>query len=332
MYYTEDRSQADRKIRLNPSKDQSHDEAIPAVSSRTLAVLLVLVQIISLQLGAVLATGLASRVGGISAATLRMTFAALVAWAVVRPNVRLIRREDLPLIVGFGCVLAVMNASFFEAISRLPLGVATTLEFIGPLVVILVSARRARDRAWGLVAAAGVMLLTWHAGHLDRWGLLCALMAAAARSLYILGSKRVGQRYSNADGLCYALIVGCVVALPFGMTIAGQELLQPDVLLVGLVVAVLSSAIPYLCDLFSLRRLPSHTFGVLISMGPAVGALAGFLLLGQQISLSQSVGVALVVGASVGALTAGPDRDFYSTRPLSWLSRLSQLARRVRNI
>lgn len=267
-----------------------------------MATLLVFLQMTSLQLGAVLATGLATRIGGIPAATLRLGFAALLTWIVVRPKVRRIKRGDIPLIVAFGAVLAVMNASFFAAISRLPLGIATTLEFLGPLLVVLISAGRSRDRVWGLVAAAGVFLLTWNVGHLDGWGVLFALIAAACRALYIVGSKRIGQRYGNADGLCFALVVGCALALPAGGVIGGRQLLEPEILLTGIGVAILSSAVPYLCDLFALRRLPSHVFGILISMAPAAGALAGFLLLGQLLRPLQVAGIALVVAASIGAL------------------------------
>ncbi|MFB6393860.1 DMT family transporter [Polymorphospora lycopeni] len=289
-------------MELEP-EPRTHGARTDVAERRTTAsTMLVFLQMTSLQLGAVFATGLAARIGAVPAATLRLGFAAVFTWIAVRPKVGRITRGDLPLVVTFGAVLAVMNASFFAAISRLPLGVATTLEFLGPLAVVLISAARFRDRIWGLVAAAGVVLLTWNLGHLDGWGIGFALVAATCRALYIVGSKRIGQRYGNADGLCFALAVGFVLALPFGAVIGGRQLLQQDVLLTGMLVALLSSAVPYLCDLYALRHLPSHVFGILVSMAPAGGALAGFLLLDQVLRPVQAAGIALVVAASIGAL------------------------------
>jgi inner membrane transporter RhtA len=275
---------------------------------RRRAGVLVAGQIISLQLGAVVAQPLISEVGGTATAALRITFAAGVLWLLARPRLRDLRRQDLPLVVALGVVLAAMNLCFFEAIHRLPLGIATTVEFLGPLAVVLLAARRPLDVAWGTMAAAGVALLTWNRSNLDLVGLGFAAIAAVCRALYILCSQAIGRRWQNSQGLCFALLVGAVLALPTGLGLTGTAMLEPGVLFTGLQVAILSSAIPYALDLAALRRLPARTFGVLISLGPAAAALFGRVLLDQHLGPAQLGGVALVVIASTGAMRLLPAR------------------------
>jgi inner membrane transporter RhtA len=273
------------------------------------AAVLVLAQIASLQLGAVLAKHVIAQVGGLATAALRICLAAVIVGAIARPALRQIRRADLPLLLGFGVALAVMNACFFQAIDRLPLGVATTIEFLGPLAVVVGTALGPRDLAWGAMAAAGVALLTWTGGPLDPVGLAFAGVAAACRALYILCSQAVGRRYHDSTGLCVALAVGAIVALPPGLIATGGAMLAPGILLGGLGIALLSSAIPYALDMAALRRLPARTFSVLISLAPAAAALFGYALLDQRLRSLQLAGIALVVLASLGALTSSRAPD-----------------------
>jgi len=274
----------------------------PSAPSPRPAAILVLGQIISLQCGAVVAKHVITQVGGAATAALRISFAAVIVGLLARPSLRALRRPDLPLVLAFGIVLAAMNLCFFEAIRRLPLGIATTIEFLGPLAVVLFTAHRALDVAWGAMAAIGVALLTWSGGHLAPAGLVFAGAAAGCRALYILCGQAVGRRYANSVGLSMALVVGAVFALPPSLIATGRALLAPGVLLAGLAVALLSSAIPYALDMAALRRLPARTFGVLISVGPAVAALFGYVLLDQRLRAAQLGGIALVVLASIGAL------------------------------
>jgi inner membrane transporter RhtA len=250
---------------------------------------------------------------------LRSLFAAVALLALARfgPLGRgswRIRRDELRDVVGFGVVLAAMNVCFYAAIDRLPLGVAVTLEFVGPLGVAILGSRRRLDLVWGLMAAIGVVLLSegTEGGSIDAAGVVLALAAGAFWGLYILLSARVGGHGPGLAGLAIAVSISAVLVLPYGVAAGGSELLVPAVLAVGVGVALLSSAIPYVFELEALRRLPNAVFGVLMSLEPAVAALIGFVALSQDLSALQVLAVALVVAASVGALrstSAPPPQD-----------------------
>jgi inner membrane transporter RhtA len=265
---------------------------------------MVLGSILSVQLGAALATGLFDQVGPGGASMLRSGFAALVLLAVAHRSLRELRGSRLREVVLFGLILAAMNLSFYAAIDRLPLGVAVTLEFTGPLAVAVFGSRRRRDLVWALLAALGIVLLSgaFGEGGIDAVGALLALLAGALWGAYILQSARVGASYPGLGGLASATAVAALLVAPVGFVQGAGELLDPGVLAVGLAVGLLSSAIPYALELEALRRLPNAVFGVLMSLEPAVAALIGFVALSQDLSVLEVVAIGLVVTASAGAL------------------------------
>ncbi|GAA2668698.1 MULTISPECIES: DMT family transporter [Actinosynnema] len=261
---------------------------------------LLLVGVISVQVGAAVAKNLFAQVGSAGAVTLRLVLAALVLLAVWRPSVRMPART-WAVVGGFGVVLGTMNLLIYQAIERIPLGAAVTIEFLGPLAVAVLGSRRWVDGVWAVLAGGGVLMLARADGGLSFAGVAFALAAAACWAAYILLSAAVGGRTSGGSGLALAMVVGSLVALPFGIGSAGAQLVDPHVLLVGLGVALLSSVVPYSLELEALRRIPSKTFGVLMSLGPAAAALAGLVLLGERLDWAQWVAVGCVVAASVGA-------------------------------
>ena len=235
----------------------------------------------------------------------RVLFAAIVLIAVWRPSVRESSPEAWRLVAMFGVALAAMNLSFYASLDRIPLGIAVTLEFIGPLGVAMLASRRAVDLAWAGLAAAGIVLLSpAPGGSLDALGAGLALVAGLFWGAYILLSARVGRAFSGGNGLALAMVVASVLLLPIGIAGGGAELLEPSLLAIGLGVALLSSAIPYSLELEALRRLPEGTFGVLMSLEPGVAALVGLVLLGQDLSAAQVAAIVLVGAASAGALGA----------------------------
>jgi inner membrane transporter RhtA len=204
-------------------------------------------------------------------------------------------------VLAYGLVLGVMNLCFYQAIDRIPLGIAVTVEFLGPLAVALGGSRRLLDGLWALMAAGGVVLLTEARGELSTVGLLFALAAGTCWGIYILLTAALGSRTTDGQGLALAMSVGAVVVLPVGVVESGSALLDPRILAIALAVALLSSVVPYSLELEALRSIPPRVFGVLMSMEPAVAALAGLLVLGEALHALQWVAVGLVVAASVGA-------------------------------
>jgi inner membrane transporter RhtA len=234
---------------------------------------------------------------------LRLFLSAVILLAIARPSLRGRSRADMGAAIMFGVVLAAMNWSFYEAINRLPLGVAVTIEFTGPLVVAVAGSRRLLDLVWVVLAGAGVALLALRSGDqqgIHALGVVLALLAATCWALYILLSQRVGAAFAQLDGLAIALAVGTFLMLPAGIVQGGRALLTPHVLLGGLAVALLSSLIPYSLEITALRRLTAYRFGLLMSLEPAVAALAGVLVLGQQVTAVLAVALTMVIGASVG--------------------------------
>ncbi|MGE0067404.1 MAG: DMT family transporter [Solirubrobacterales bacterium] len=260
--------------------------------------------IASVQCGAALATTLFDEVGSAGAVFVRSLFGALLLATVAGRAATALRRSQLRDVALFGATLAGMNLCFYASLEHLPLGIAVTLEFVGPLGVAVFGSRRRRDLLWALLAAAGIPLLSGGAGGegIDALGALLALAAGVFWAGYILLSARVGTHGPGLGGLTAAMAFSAVLVAPFGIAAGGADLLDPAVLAVGLGVGLLSSAIPYALELEALRRLPNAVFGVLMSLEPAVGALVGFLALSQGLALSEAVAIALVVAASAGAL------------------------------
>jgi inner membrane transporter RhtA len=269
---------------------------------------LVLGGITSIQFGAALAATLFDDLGPAGTSVLRLGFAAIILMALFRPAVRSRPPRALRLVVVFGLTLGAMNLCFYEAVDRIPLGVAVTIEFAGPLGVAVCTSRRRLDLVWAGAAAVGILLLSnpFGAG-IDTMGLVLALAAAAMWAAYILIAQRATTYFEGSDGLALAMVAGALVPLVPGFAEAGTTLLQPQWLAIGAGVAMLSSVVPYSLETEALRRLPTNVFGVLMSIEPAVAAVAGFLVLGQALGAREIVAIGFVVAASVGvSRTAGP--------------------------
>lgn len=274
----------------------------PVGRGRAAAVGLVVIAAVSPQLGAAFAVTLFDELGPAGTVFLRLVFATIVLWAIWRPRLT----GDLRLAGAFGVALGLMNWSFYEAIGRIPLAVAVTIEFAGPLLVAVIGSRRLLDGLWVALAAVGIVLLVNPgAGSLDPVGVAFALAAGACWMGYIYLSKRVGAAYPGGQGLAIAMAVGALIVLPAGVLQGGPALAQPELLGSVLVVALASSVVPYSLELVALRRLPESVFGVLMSLDPAIAALAGFAMLGQALGPRDLLGIAMVVVASAGSAGLG---------------------------
>jgi inner membrane transporter RhtA len=269
------------------------------------APLLVIGGVASTQAGAAVAKSLFDDLGAGGTVLCRTVFAALVLNLLWRPRFAGHSRRDLLTAAAFGVALAGMNLSFYEALSRIPLGVAVTIEFVGPLAVAVGGSRRALDLLWVGFAAAGVVLLARGGGDIEVAGIWLALLAGVFWASYILLSARTGRAFPGGSGLALAMALGAVLLAPFGVADGGGALLHPALLAAGFGVAMLSSAIPYSLELEALRRLPARVFGIVLSIEPAMAALAGFVILGEGLRPRDAVAIVLVVTASAGAsLTA----------------------------
>jgi inner membrane transporter RhtA len=262
---------------------------------------LVITGVLSVQLGAAVAKSLFDHVTPTGVVAFRLVFGVIVLGVLFRPRINR-PPSELRLAIAFGLTLVSMNLCFFQALDRIPLGIAVTLEFVGPLAVALVGSRRSSDFLWVAMAAAGIALLApGVGGGADAVGVAFALAAGVLWGVYILLGARVGRAFSGPTGLVLAMTVGACVALPLGVASAGSSLLEPALLAAGFGVAILSSAIPWSLELEALRRLPTHVFGVLMSLEPAIGALVGFVVLGERLGVRAITAIALVVIASAGA-------------------------------
>jgi inner membrane transporter RhtA len=267
---------------------------------------LALLAMLSVQLGAAGAKNLFRSLGPEGTVFLRIAFAALLLLAVWRPRLRGYTRADYLMVLLFGVVIAGMNACFYAAIDRLPLGIAVTVEFVGPLGVAVAGSRRALDLLWVALAAVGVILLAPIGGAaIDPLGLLFALLAGGGWAGYILLNVRVGRAFPGNAGLALSLGVAALVAVPLGVFGAGTALLNPGLLLAGALVAVLSTVIPFSLEHTALKRLPARTFGVLMSAEPAIAALVGFLLLGEGLGVRGLLALACVSSATIGSARLG---------------------------
>ena len=264
---------------------------------------LVVVAVSTLQVGAAFAVTLFDELGAAGTSLLRLGLAAVVLLAVWRPRLAGRSRQDLLVTLAFGVALGTMNLAIYEAMERIPIGAAVTIEFAGPLGLAVALSRRALDLVWVALAAAGILLLTnpFGASDLDAAGIGFALLAAAAWAAYIPISARTGTLFPGGSGLAIAMVVAAVLIAPAGIAQGGGRLLEPALLAQGAIVALASSVIPYSLELESLRRSPAGVFGVLMSLEPAVAALAGFVVLGQALGASELVAIGLVVAASAGA-------------------------------
>lgn len=292
-----------------------------AVSPRTrrtpaTPVALAVTAILSVQFGNAIAGGTFSEVGSLGAATLRLVLAASILMLVIRPRMRGWSRRTWAGVLLLGIGLGGMNALIYLAIERIPIGVAVTIELLGPLAVAVAGTRRARDLLWVALAALGVLLLGIdRGGALALDGALFAAAAAAFWALYIVASARLGATSDErpaprgVDALAVAMVVAALIVAPFGATQATDAVLaNPTLVAVFVGIAIMTSALPYALEFIALKTMPTRVFGVLSSLGPAVAALAGLIVLGQVLSVLQLVAVAAVIVASVGAVS-GASRD-----------------------
>ena len=258
---------------------------------------------ISVQFGAALAVNLMPRAGALGVVTLRLLAAAVVLLLVCRPRLRGHSRTDWGTVIVFGITLGAMNGLFYQAVDRIPLGAAVTLEVLGPLALSVLASRRAINALWAGLALTGVFLLGGGGfGGLDPVGVGFALAAGAMWAAYIVFSARTGRRFPQADGLALAMAVGALLMLPLGIAESGAKLADPVTIALGSAVAILSSVLPYTLELLALRRLPASTFAIMMSLEPAIAATAGFLILHQALSALQAAAIALVIAASMGAV------------------------------
>ncbi|MGF1517016.1 MAG: DMT family transporter [Nodosilinea sp.] len=263
---------------------------------------LVIAAMASTQLGSTLAKSLFGQVGPLGMVLLRVGLSAAVLMAWCRPRWRGHSLQDYRLLVAFGLSLAIMNALFYCAIARIPIGVAVALEFSGPLTVALLHSRRWLDGLWVGLAAVGIVLLSpLNTPDLDGLGVAFALLAGVAWGAYIVLSARMGRAFRGGEGLALAMAVGALALLPVGIVAEGRALLSPQVLLLGLGVALLASTLPYSLEMNALRRMPVNVFGVLMSLEPAIATLISFVWLKEALSPAMLGAIALVMVAAAGA-------------------------------
>ncbi|MEE2041613.1 EamA family transporter [Nocardiopsis sp. CT-R113] len=278
-------------------------EAIPPVW-------LVMISIVSVQTGAGVAKNLFDSLPPAAVVWLRLLTSAALLVLLVRPALRARSRTDWLVVVGYGVALAMMNFLIYQAFARIPLGIAVTIEYLGPLTIAILGSRRRIDLVWAGLAGLGVVALGLESGSMDPLGILFAVLAAVAWAGYILLSAATGQRFSGASGLAIASVVGVVIMAPAGISEGGAALLDWRLLLFGLAVGVLSSIVPYTLELNALRRMPPRVFGVLMSLQPAAAALVGLVLLGELLSVWQWFAVGCVIAASAGSTrTSARDGD-----------------------
>ena len=268
---------------------------------------LLLVSILSVQFGSALAKSLFGALGPWGVVSLRVTFSAIFFFIVWRFKWNAKVRENIGPIVLFGVVLAAMNSAFYAAIDRIPLGIAITLEFAGPLGLAILKSQRKLDLLWAALAIAGISLLAPTNGfNINLLGMALALLAGVFWALYIVLAAKVGSQLSGIEGLAWALIVSTVLLLPIGIATTGSALLNPKLLALGAGVALLSTTIPYAIELIVLRSLPIKVFSIMLSLEPMAGVLAGLIVLGEQLSARSLAACLLVSIAAAGAAKSNP--------------------------
>lgn len=265
--------------------------------------------LVSVQIGAAFAKSLFPLAGPEGVGALRMGLAAIALSLILRPwTLRLDRKEALALL-GYGVMIGAMNLLIYRAFATIPVGIAISVEVLGPLGVALLGSRRRKDLLWIALALAGAALLPFGAGGvgLDWRGVAFALAAAVCWGLYIAFGSRVAKA-AGGRGVALGMTTAALMILPFGIHGAGWSLLAPEVLKTALLVALMSSALPFLLDIYAMKRLPAKVFGVLMSASPAVSALAGWAVLGERLGAAQWLGVFCIAAACAGGASGAAAR------------------------
>ena len=265
---------------------------------------LLLLSMVSFMAGASIAKSLFAILSPMAVVALRTGFGTLILAALFQPwRLRVTRATWRPLVI-YSISLGLMNMLYYQALGRIPLGIATAIEFTGPLAVSIAYSRRPLDLCWAALAAGGLLLLApiAHRGTgLDPLGVLFALAAGGCWALYIVFGRKAGASHGARTVAFGSMISACFV-VPIGIAAAGPALLSPHALGLGLVIAILSTALPYPLEMAALTRLPARTFGILMSGEPAIGALFGFAFLGQHLAMQQGAAIAMIILASIGTV------------------------------
>ncbi|MBH8560140.1 EamA family transporter [Hymenobacter negativus] len=272
------------------------------------AVPAVLLSIVSVQGGAAIAKGLFPLVGAAGTASLRIGLSALVLMLVVRPKLGQLSSAQWRAVVPYGLALGLMNFLFYCSLARIPLGLAVTLEFVGPLGLALAGSRRWGDAVWALLAAAGIGLIApWHGQGIDLLGLAFALAAGACWVVYIVLGQRTAAVLPGQQAVAIGMLFAALPVLPFGVASGSLLGLTPHLLLLGGLLALFSSVLPFSLEMQALRSLPTRTFSILMSLEPVAAAISGWLLLGERLLFGQWLAVGFIVIASVGATLTARD-------------------------
>jgi len=265
----------------------------------------VLLSIVSVQGGAALAKGLFPLLGAAGTTSVRIGLSAVVLLAVVRPRLQQLQPRQWRAVIPYGLALGTMNFLFYCALARIPLGLAVTLEFIGPLGLALAGSRRGLDVVWVLLAGAGIALITpWAGTGIDPLGMAFALAAGGCWAGYIVLSQRTAAVLPGPVAVAVGMLFATLPVLPFGVASGSLQALTPHLLLLGAGLALFSSVLPFSLEMHALKRMPTRTFSVLMSLEPVAAAVSGWLLLGEQLTRWQWLAVGLIVLASVGATLA----------------------------
>ena len=262
----------------------------------------VLFAIISVQSGAAIAKTLFPAIGAAGTASLRIGISAIILLAVYRPNLLKITPNQWKIVISYGLSLGAMNLIFYLAIERIPIGLAVTLEFIGPLLVAVIGSKRLIDYLWVLLAAIGIVLIApWSNNGIDLLGVLFALLAGALWAAYIVLGTKVSKIMKGGDAVATGMLFASILIVPFGILENGLTNLTPTFLYLGIALALLSSAIPFTLEMKALAQLPARTFSILMSLEPAAASIFAFIFLQEYLTFNEILAVVFVVIASVGS-------------------------------
>lgn len=271
----------------------------------TSAIFLLFVAMISIQIGAGFAKSLFPLAGAAGTTGLRLFFATAILWIIWRPWKFRFNRPTIKSLIFYGGSLGLMNLTFYFSLQRIPLGLAVTLEFIGPLTLSILTSRKRMDFLWVALAAAGIYLVIPHSetgSALDLLGVVFALVAGGFWALYIFFGQRAGNTMHGGIAATAGMTVATIVALPFGLALDGSRMFNPAALPLALLVASLSSALPYSLEMLALKRMPTKTFGILMSLEPAIASLVGLVLLKEQLLPTQWLAIVFIIIASLGSV------------------------------